>query len=87
MTEIILGLITLASIALNAWSLYNHQEQEKRYIKALLSKDVKEFVEADIAVKPKKKKEDKVEDEFIPMSDLSDEAWEKAIKKDLDAKK
>lgn len=81
MTEIILGIIVLASLGLNAWFLYRFQEQDKRFIKALLSKDVEDFTKSEISEKPAKNEKEEV-NELVDLNDLSDEAWEKAIKKD-----
>jgi hypothetical protein len=84
MTEVIFGLIILASLGFNAWLVYLHKEQESKYIKALLSKDVREFTEAEVTKKPKK---EETPDEFINLQDLSDQQWEKAVLKEKDVKK
>lgn len=89
MTEVILGLIVLASLGLNGWLIYRYQEQEKTFITALLSKNVEEFAKAEVKqkVEPKKKKEPVTPDEFVPVTDLSDEQFERVIKKEVDGKK
>lgn len=80
MTEIILGIIVLCSLALNAWSLYRFQEQEKKFIKGMLSKNVEDYTNSEIAEKKPKKKEE--EETLVSLGDLSDEQWEKAIKEE-----
>lgn len=85
MTEIILGIIIILLIGVQTWSFYRYQEQEKRFIKAILSRNVDEFTRSEMAEKPKKP--EKQVDEYIPVSNLDDEEWEKAIKEEsVDAK-
>jgi hypothetical protein len=79
MSELILGLTILALLATNAWTLKQFHSQEKRLVKALLSKDLADFTSAELAEKPSKKV--KEEEELIPLSDLDDDQFKKMIDK------
>lgn len=79
MTEIILGLTIFALLLFIAWLLKQYHAQEKRLIKALMSKDLYDFTSSELAEKPVKKQK-KVDSDLIPMADLDQEQFIKAIK-------
>lgn len=80
MTELILLLVVVAQLVFIGWLLYQSHIQEKRLIKALLSKDVQEFTNSELAEKPKKTVKEK-ESDLILLSELDDEQFTKAIRK------
>lgn len=80
MTELILFLIIFFLLGVIVWLIHQYHAQEKKLIKALLSKDVHEFTMSELAERPTKK-EKEVESDLIPMSDVSDEEFHKALQK------
>lgn len=77
--EIILGLIVLSLIGYIVWNEREHSKKESKYIKAILAKDLTEMVEAEMA-----EDTDPLDDtppEFMPVEQLSDEAFAEHIKK------
>lgn len=83
MTDLIFGIIILALIAVIVFLLKLYHEQERRLIKAMLSKDLKEFSDSEIADKPVKKSKG-VEDDFVSMSEVDDEQFSKLIKQQVE---
>ena len=78
MTELLLTSIIFASLLIHVWFIRKYFEQEKRYIKALLSKDLNDFTYSEIAEKPIKKTKEEPDD-LVPLSELSDKEWNEAI--------
>ena len=84
MEIIVLGLLNLVILGVHAWYIRNHQRQEKMMIKALLSKDLNDFTSSELAEKPVKQKGQ--ESDYIALSEIDDESFDKAIKRTLNAK-
>lgn len=74
-----LTVVIVALLALVAWLIRENHKQQKKLIKALLSKDVQEFTNSELAenIKPKKEKES----DLVPLQDVSDDDFYKALKK------
>jgi len=83
MTEILLTIITLSTLGLHVWYVRKFYENEKRLMKAILSKDVSEFTNSELAERPQKR-EKEVEPDLIPESELDDEQFFKAISKTVE---
>ncbi len=77
MTE--LTIIIIALLILMAWLIRENHSQQKKLVKALLSKNVEEFTNSELAesVKPKKEKPA----DLVPLQDVSDDEFFKALKK------
>jgi hypothetical protein len=74
-----LTLIIVVLLALIIWLIRENHNQQKKLIKALLSKDVQEFTNSELAenIKPKKEKKS----DLVPLQDVSDDDFYKALKK------
>lgn len=79
MTEYLLTSIIFVSLGIHIWFIKKYFEQEKKYIKALLSKDLNDFTYSEMAEKPVKKQKDDPE-EFTPLSELDDDEFDNALK-------
>ena len=80
MTEIILGVIVLATLGFSAWTTHKHYEQQKKFIKGMLSKDVHDFTQAEIVEEKSKKPQEPIMPDMVSVADLDDEEFNKAIK-------
>lgn len=84
MTEFVLCITIISLIVLNAWTLHRTHELQRKLVKALLAKDLQEYTTSEIA--EERVKADFVPDEeVVPMQELSDTDFQKAIQKQLNA--
>lgn len=83
MITILFTIIILAQLIFIAWLIQSNQETTKKLIKALLSDDVTEFTNSEIAEKVVTKKQKEKEPDLVPLAELSDEDFNKAIKNQL----
>lgn len=75
-------IIILSLIGFNAWNLWRYDRQQKMLIEALMSRDVNEFVSAQLSQRPVKKQKNNDSD-MVPLADMSDEEFSKLIKKQI----
>lgn len=78
MIEILLTVIILALIGLIAFVYLRSERERASLIKAIMSKDLTEFVKAEEAHEEAKPLEDVMPD-FIPLEELDEKAFERAI--------
>jgi len=83
MIEIILALITYQFVfaGLFFWYVRHQAKQQKETFRAFLSRDAYEFTETTLREKPAPEEKPP---EYIPMENLSDDDFNKAIKKQLE---
>lgn len=79
MIETILALIIIAQLVFIGWLVYQYHSQDKRLVKAILSKNVQDFTSSEIAEKPMKNIKEVVSD-LTPLSELDDNQFTKAIR-------
>jgi len=76
----IYAIIILAQLVFIAWYIHKDHSKNKELIKAILSKDVHDFV---AATKDDKKPVKEKEPDLVPVSSLSDKQFNKLIKKQV----
>ena len=72
--------VIIALILLIVWLIKENHIQQKKLIKAIMSKNVQEFTQAEITEHPKKGFKPQ-EPDLTPLHELSDDAFMKIIKK------
>ncbi len=82
MTELILFSIIIVLLFFIAYLIRQYHEQEKRLVKAILSKTVEDFTYAEMAEKPVKKTPD-VDPDLTSLAEVDDESFMKAIHKSI----
>lgn len=78
MVEIILALIIFSLIGYLIFLNKEHDKEVQKLLDRIMSKDLEEFKEHTVPIKT-----EKIEakpPEYIPVSELTDEAWDKMIK-------
>ena len=79
MIEIVLLIIIALLLAFIGWEKRESRLEISKLINALLAKNATEMANLDLADKTQIKAEVPKKDEFVPMEDLSDEEFKKAI--------
>ena len=81
----ILWLIAIALILVYHWWYVRETGiKEQKYIKAILSKNLPELVEAELATKPHK--EEPPQDELVPSEEMDETLFDKVIQNQLKEK-
>jgi len=81
MSEIILGVLLLAILIYHAWYVNKHDDHVEILIQGILAKDVYEYNHG----KDKKKKpEEETKPDLIPVSQLDNDTYFKAVNKTLE---
>jgi len=80
MTEIVLSLVIFLLLGVIVWLIRENHTQQKRLIKAILSKDLTDFTMSELAEQPVSKQKE-VDPDLTPLSELDDEQFTKMIKK------
>lgn len=75
-----LTIVIVALIFLIIWLVKENNRQQKKLVKALMSKNVQEFTQAEIMEAPKKDFKPP-EPDLTPLHEVSDDAFHKAIRK------
>jgi len=82
-----LEIVIIALLAFIGIREYLHYKERRTFMNALLSKDVKEFAAAEKVMETKPTKQvPPQEPDLVPMSDVDDETFDKAIKKTVERK-
>ncbi|KKM23157.1 hypothetical protein LCGC14_1618030 [marine sediment metagenome] len=84
MSEFFLALTLIAFFIYHGWYVWENHKQTKKLIKAIMSKDIQEFTNSEIAETHSKKKQPKVDADVVEMSELDDKEFQKVIKKQVD---
>ncbi len=81
MNELVLGIVCLALIGYSAYSNHQASEDRKKFIKALLAKDLRDF---DVSEKIEKQEDVPVEPpDEMPVEQLPDDEFHRQIKAQL----
>jgi predicted DNA binding protein len=78
MTEIIFAILNIVFILYHAWYVYEHDKQTKMLTRALLSKDINDFIASDTV--DKKQITKKADDDLISLDSLTDRQFNKIVK-------
>ena len=76
----ILIVVILALVVLIGWQEWNNRKERAKFINAIIGKNAQEVASMDLADKTQIKSTP-VKSDIIPMENLSDEDWAKALKK------
>jgi len=75
-----LVLVIIALVALIGWQEYNNRKERAKLVNAIIGKNAQEVASLDLADKTEITSKT-VKPDIIPMENMSDDEWEKALKK------
>ena len=80
MVEIVLVGVIFGLLGLLGWKEWNDRKERSKFINAIISKNATEAASLDLADKTEiKVKPDNQESSYVPMENLSDEDFKKAV--------